>query len=148
MKEPVKVPTLSERIAKRAKEMRREKGPPVIAKIIEGREAIADLRLKGDSWDYVVGVLKAESIHLSQGTLRNYMAKIKQAEAVLKDNGVCSPSIEQIRAVIWRGRSQKPSAPFQQPLSKQTNAEVVARTQSAVSAPIASTLSRDPKREL
>lgn len=145
LKEPVKDLTLSERIEKRAQELHPDKASPVISKIIEAREVIAKLRLSRRSWAYLVGILEAERICLTQGTLRNYMAKIGKAEAALKDEGVSSPTNEHIRAVVWRALPNEsagtPSQPYHQ--SKGPTG-----AQSASSVPTTSSLTRNPNREV
>ena len=148
MREPVKVPTLSERIARRAEETPPQKGTPVILKIIEVRGEIAKQRLLSRSWAYLIGILKAEGVHLSQGTLRNYMHKIGRAEAALKDKGVLSPTDAEVHAVLWRARAKKPITSAPSPRPQQAKVAKEAGKQSHVSPLPASSLTRNPKREL
>jgi len=148
MKEPVKAPTLAERIEMRAQEVHPDKASPVISKIIEARGAIVQERLRGHSWAHLVDILAAEGVNLSQGTLRNYMAKIGRAEAALKDKGVLSPTNEHIRAAVWREHPKVPAGSDPPPRPQQAKVEDKARAQRAVSVGPAATLSRNPDREL
>jgi hypothetical protein len=83
LSENPKSSTLSERIEARAKTLHSDKRPPVMFQIIEAHEKLATLHLEKRSWANLVEILDAEGVHLSQGTLRNYMARIGKAKAAL-----------------------------------------------------------------
>lgn len=99
--------SLAERLRRRAAETEPDKTPPVIRKIIEVRRVIVEQRLRGHSWSGLAGMLAHEGLNLADGTLRNYMAQIRRAEAQLHSAGNANPSDAEIHASM----RQKQAAP-------------------------------------
>lgn len=147
---------LAERLRKRAEALRPDKQPPVIRKIIEVRSVIAQERLRGRSWNALSDLLKAEGIHLTPGTLRNYMALIGQAETALRDAGTLSPGDDDIHAAlrhpVSRPRTAAPTpgrlpvAPVQ--VGRRPPSVATDRSRSAAAPPARASLTRNPDRDL
>lgn len=71
--------SLSERLEKRFLATPNKKTQPVIFKIIQVRKVVAQQRLQGRSWADLADFLSHEHVHISDGTLRNYMGMIGTA---------------------------------------------------------------------
>lgn len=101
------VQPLSERLRRRAETMQPDKRLPIVRRIIEVRIVLAEQRQRGLSWSALADLLGNEGIHVSAGTLRNYMRQIGRAESALREAGNASPS----DAEIYAGRHQRTTWP-------------------------------------
>lgn len=107
---------LIERLKARAATLQPDKSAKTISRIIEVRDVLAQQRMRGLSWAALTGLLESEGVCLAEGTLRNYMRMIGQAEAALRAVGNPAPSDQDIHAAlhIQQGTPaarQKPSHP-------------------------------------
>ncbi|PWR01270.1 hypothetical protein DKT77_17840 [Meridianimarinicoccus roseus] len=93
---------LGARLKERAKSVPAQKSRPIIRDVIEAREELADLRREGYTSEDLADLLRAQGIHLAPGTLRNYMAQIARAVAVLDTRGNHDPSVDDIHRVVIR----------------------------------------------
>ena len=105
---------LVERLNARAATLQPDKAATTISKIIEVRAVLAEQKMRGLSWAALTDLLESEGVSLAEGTLRNYMRMIGQAEAALRAGGNMAPSDQDIRAALHIGQGaneprQKPS---------------------------------------
>lgn len=100
---------LSERLRRRAETMQPDKRLPIIRRIIEVRIVLAEQRGRGLSWAALADLLGNEGVHVSAGTLRNYMRQIGRAERALLEAGNASPSDAQIHARLHQQGTLIPS---------------------------------------
>ncbi len=133
---------LEERLRLLADATAPDKTPPTIRKIIEVRRFIAEQRLRGHSWSALAGMLAQEGLNLAEGSLRNYMAQIGRAEALLHNAGNSNPSDVEIHAAL----RQKQAAP-QRPVMQALNGPSPARDAPAL-APLSTATTRDPYENL
>jgi len=100
---------LSERLRRRAETMQPDKRLPIIRRIIEVRIVLAEQRGRGLSWAALADLLGNEGVHVSAGTLRNYMRQIGRAERALLEAGNASPSDAEIHARLHQQGTLIPS---------------------------------------
>ncbi len=105
---------LVERLNARAATLQPDKAAKTISKIIEVRAVLAEQKMRGLSWAALTDLLESEGVSLAEGTLRNYMRLIGQAEATLRAGGNSAPSDKDIRAALHirqgaNAARQKPS---------------------------------------
>lgn len=106
--------------------------------------------MRGLSWAALTDLLESEGVSLAEGTLRNYMRMIGQAEAALRAGGNSAPSDQDIHAALHI--RQVASAPLQKPSPLSTYGAPQKFTPPAISAPrmpaARSSIIRNPDREL
>jgi hypothetical protein len=95
--------SLAERLRQRAEALAPAPHVPVLLRVIEVRAALAEQRTRGVPWQTLAGLLAMEGVHISPGTLRNYMSKIGRAEAELRRAGRHAPSDADIHRALRRG---------------------------------------------
>jgi hypothetical protein len=105
---------LVERLNARAATLQPDKAAKTISKIIEVRAVLAEQKMRGLSWAALTDLLESEGVSLAEGTLRNYMRMIGQAEAAMRAGGNMVPSDQDIRAALHirqgaNAARQKPS---------------------------------------
>ena len=105
---------LVERLNARAATLQPDKAAKTISKIIEVRAVLAEQKMRGLSWAALTDLLESEGVSLAEGTLRNYMRLIGQAEAALRAGGNSAPSDKDIRAALHIRQGANP--PRQKPL--------------------------------
>lgn len=141
---------LVERLNARAATLQPDKSATTISKIIEARAVLAAQKMRGLSWAALTDLLESEGVSLAEGTLRNYMRMIGQAEASLRAEGNAAPTDQDIHAALHsrqgaNARRQKPS-----PLS--TYGAPQKFTPSPIAAPkmpaARSSIIRNPDRDL
>lgn len=104
---------LVERLNARAATLQPDKAATTISKIIEARAVLAEQKMRGLSWAALTDLLESEGVSLAEGTLRNYMRLIGQAEATLRAGGNAAPTDQDIHAALHirqgaNARRQKP----------------------------------------
>lgn len=86
----------------------------MIRRIIEVRSVLEEHRQRGLSWDTLAGLLEQEKIHITAGTLRNYMRMIRQAEARLQEKSdQAVPKDEDIHKALYACSADLPKPAVQ-----------------------------------
>jgi len=141
---------LVERLNARAATLQPDKAATTISKIIEARAVLAEQKMRGLSWAALTKLLESEGVSLAEGTLRNYMRMIGQAEAALRAGGNMAPSDQDIHAALQI--RQRANAPRQKPSPLSIYGELQKFTPSPVSLPgmpsARSAIIRNPARNL
>lgn len=122
--------SLSERLRKRAARSQARHKVSAISSVIEARNVLAEQREKGLSWDALTELLAHEQVHISAGTLRNYMRLIGRAVDRLAAAGIASPTDAEINADLHfkclqptsRPPAREPRAPASMPLASARHA--------------------------
>lgn len=142
--------SLVERLNARAATLQPDKAATTISKIIEVRAVLAQQKMRGLSWAALTNLLESEGVSLAEGTLRNYMRLIGQAEATLRAGGNSAPSDQDIHAALHI--RQGANAPRQKPSPLSTYGEPQKFTPPPISAPkvpaARSSIIRNPGRDL
>lgn len=94
------MPPLSERLIAQAEALSPDRPVPLVFRIVELRRVLSQLKLSGFSWGMLARLLAEEGLHISPGTLRNYMRLIGLAEARLHGLGQIAPSDAEIHAAL------------------------------------------------
>ena len=82
---------LESRLRKHASDAALSPVKSLLKKIIERREVIFELRDIGHSARRICEWLANEGVHMNDGTLRNYIARISAAEHRARDDGIVTP---------------------------------------------------------
>lgn len=82
---------LASRLREHAKGAARDAAESLIERIIAERRAILDLCAEGHSARQINAWLAKEGLHIGDGTLRNYIARIRAAERHARDMGMTVP---------------------------------------------------------
>jgi hypothetical protein len=82
---------LASRLKQHADDATHNHAKPHIEKLVAVRRTLLDLCSKGSSARQITEWLAKEGVHINDGTVRNYIARIRAAEQHAKDEGIQNP---------------------------------------------------------